>query len=242
MQLPDTTVISEPGSKGNSCYSSDTSGILSSLYSAPLESKNPPQIRRSSSEVIDYDLSSSIIDVKPMSRTNSMTAHVDNEHCDSPSTDSVKNAHLSFSKNSSTDPDRSDLFFSPKRQEIGLGNVSRTSDTKAIEQDDFYIDDFDIDDLDDSDIPNYYEESPSPSGILKNPNSINTTVKEGGPIKSPWEKKLTTPPSTSKSSKIISPGKQLRKCAREPHLYLNAYCVFLQKTDGSCFFLMHFTQ
>lgn len=231
MQLPDTTVINEPGSKGNSCYSSDTSGILSSHYSAPLESKNPPQIRRSFSEVIEYDLSSSIIDVKPMS-----------EHCDSPSTDSVKNAHLSFSKNSSTDLDRSDLFFSPKRQEIGLGNVSRTLATKAVEQDDFYIDDFDIDDLNDSDIPNYYEESPSPSGILQNPNTINTTVKERGPIKSQWEKKLTTPSSTPKPSKIISPGKQLRKCAREPHLYLNAHCIFLQKTDGSCFFLMHFTQ
>lgn len=205
-QLPDSTVINEPSSKGNSCYSSDTSGIFSSHYSAPLDCKDPPQMRRSSSVDYDSDHSDSIIHVM------STAAHVDYEHCDSPAADSVKNAHLNFSKNKSTDLDRSDGFLSPQRQEITLKNVSRTSATEDVEQDDFYIDDFDIDDLNDSDIPNYYEESPSLSGLSQNPGTTNRTIKEGGPTKSQWEKKPTTHPSTPKPLNI-SPGKQFRKCA-----------------------------
>lgn len=214
MQLPDITVINEPSSKGNSCYSSDTSGIFSSRYSAPLDCKNPPQTRGSSSICVDYDSdhSDSIIHVEPLASTKSAAAHVDYEHCDSPTTDPVKNAHLNFSKNNSADPDRSDGFLSPKRQEIPLGNVSRTSAMEGMEQDDFYIDDFDIDDLNESDIPNYYEESPSLSGVSQNPGATNRTIKEGGPTKSHWEKKPTTPPSTPKPLNI-SPGKQFRKCA-----------------------------
>lgn len=213
MQLPDSTVINEPGSKGNSCYSSDTSGIFSSRYSAPLDCKDPPQ-RRSSAVFVDYDsdLSDSIIHVEPLASKKSTAAHVDYEHCDSPSTNSVKNAHFNFPKNNSTDPDCSDVFVSPKRQESTLENVLRTSATEDMEQDNFYIDDFDIDDLNDSDIPNYYEESLSLSGLLQNPGTTNRTIKEGGPTKSQWEKKPTTPASTPKPLNI-SPGKQFRKCA-----------------------------
>ncbi|XP_056908776.1 recQ-like DNA helicase BLM isoform X1 [Takifugu flavidus] len=216
MQLPDSTVINEPSSKGNSCYSSATSGIFSSRYSAPLDCRNPPQTRRSSSICVDYDSdhSDSIIHVEPLASTKSTAAHVDYDHCDSPTTDPVKNAHLNFSKNNSADPDRSDGFLSPKRQEIPLGNVSRTSATEGMEQDDFYIDDFDIDDLNESDIPNYYEQSPSLSGVSQNPGATNRTIKEGGPTKSQWQKKPTTPPSTPKPLNI-SPEPTFRNPAHE---------------------------
>lgn len=212
-QLPDSTVVNEPSSKGSSCYSWDTSGILSSRSSAPLGCKNPPQTRASSAFVdYDSDHSDSIIHVEPLASTKSTAAHVDYKHCDSPTTDSVKNAHLNFSKNNSTDLDRSDAFVSPRRQETTLENVSRTSATGDVEQDDFYVDDFDIDDLNESDIPSYYEESPSLSGHSQNPGTTNRTIREGGPTKSQWEKKPTTPPSTPKPLNI-SPGKQSRKCA-----------------------------
>lgn len=212
MQLPESRVINEPSSKGSSCYSADTSGVLSSRYSAPLDCKNPPQMRRSSSVDYDSDHSDSIIHVEPLASTKSTATHVDYEHCDSPTTDSVKNAHLNFSKNNNTDLHRSDVFLSPKRQEITLENVLRTSATEDMEQDDFYIDDFDIDDLNDSDIPNYYEESPSLSGLLQHPGTSNRTIKEEGTTKSQWEKKPATPSSTAKPLNI-SPGKQFRKCA-----------------------------
>lgn len=195
MQLPDSTVINEPDSKENSCFSTDTSGI-----------------RRSSSVFADCNSehSDSIIHVAPMSCKKSTTA-TDYEHCDSPLTHTVKNAHLKFSS-ASTGLDGSDLFFSPKRQETSLENVSRTSATEDIEQDDFYGDDFDIDDLNDYDFPNYCEE-PSPLSVtLQNPSTIDRTIKEGGPSKSHWEKKPTTPPSAPKPSIICSPGKHSRNC------------------------------
>lgn len=213
LRMPGSTGINEPSSKGNSCYSRDASGIFPSRYSAPLDCQNPPQMS-SSSVFVDYDSdhSDSIVHVEPLASRKSAAAHVDYEHRDSPTTDSVKNAHLNFSKNNSTDLDRSDVFVSPKRQEITLENVSRTSATEDMEQDDFYIDDFDIDDLNESDIPNYYEDSPSLSGHSQNPGTFNRTIREGGPTKSQWEKKPTTPPSTPKPLNI-SPGKQFRKCA-----------------------------
>lgn len=240
MQLPDSTVINEPSSKGNSCYSSDTAGIFSSRYSAPLDCKNPPQRRRSSSVFVDYDSdhSDSIIHVEPLASMKSTVAHVDYEHCETPTTDSVKNAHLNFSKTNSTDLDRSDVFLSPKRQEITHENVLRASATEDMEQDDFYIDDFDIDDLNDSDIPNYYEESPSLSGLLQHPSTTNRTIKEGGPTKSQWEKKPTTPPSTPKPLNI-SPGKQFRKCA---FICRRASCtLYFSPQSWGWLFFIHFT-
>lgn len=196
MQLPDSTVINEPDSKENSYFGTDTSGI-----------------RRSSSVFADCNAehSDSIIHVAPMRSKKSTTAQVDYEHCDSPSTHTVKNAHLKFS-NTSTDLDGSDLFFSPKRQEASLENVSRTSPTEELDQDDFYGDDFDIDDLNDYDFPNYYEEPPPSSVTTQNPSTIDRTIKEGGPSKSQWEKKPTTPPSAPGPSIVCSPGKQSRKC------------------------------
>lgn len=195
-QLPDSTVINEPDSKENSRFSTDTSGI-----------------RRPSSVFADCNSqhSDSIIHVAPTSSKKSTTAQSDYERCDSPSTHTVKNAHLKFS-NTSTNLDGSDLFFSPKRQESSLKNVSRTSATEDIEHDDFDGDDFDIDDLNDYDFPNYYEEPPPSSATPQNPSTVNRTVKEGGPTKSQWEKKPTTPQSAPKPSISCSPGKHSRKC------------------------------
>lgn len=192
MQLPDSTVINEPDSKENSCFSSDTTGI-----------------RRSLSVFADCNSehSDSIIHVAPMSSKKSTNAQVDYEHCDSPSTCTAKKF-----LNTSTNLDGSDLFFSPRREETSVKNVSRTSATENIQQDEFYGDDFDIDDLNDYDFPNYYEEPPPLSVTLQNPSTIERTIKEGGPTSSQWEKKPTTPPSAAKPSKICSPGKHSRKC------------------------------
>lgn len=191
-QLPDSTVINEPNSRESSRFSPDTSGI-----------------RRPSSVFADFNSqhSDSIIHVAPTSSKKSTTAQSDYERCDSPSTRTVKNAHLKFS-NTSTDLDGSDLFFSPKRQESSLKNVSLTSATE--EHDDFDGDDFDIDDLNDYDFPNYYEEPPPSSATPQNPSTANRTVKEGGPTKSQWEKKPTTPQSAPKPSISCSPGNHSR--------------------------------
>lgn len=193
-QLPDSTVLNEPDSKENLCFSSVTAGI-----------------RRSSSVFAhcNSEDSDSIIHVAPMSGKKS-TAQVDYEQHDSPSTHTGKNAHLKFS-NTSTNLEGSDLFFSPKRQETSLENVSRMSATEDVEQDDFYGDDFDIDDLNDYDFPSYYEEPPPSSVTSQDSSSIDRTIKEGGPTKSHWEKKPTTPPSAPKTP-ICSPGKYSRKC------------------------------
>lgn len=196
MQLPDSTVINEPNSKENSCFTTNMSGI-----------------RRSSSVIADCNSehSDNIFHAAPMSSKKSTTAQVDYEHCDSPLTHTVENAHLKFS-NTSAYLDGSDLFFSPKRQETSLESVSRTSATEDTEQNDFYGDDFDIDDLNDYDFPNYYEEPPPSPVTLQNPSTIDRAMKEGGSTKSQWEKKATTPPSAPKPSMICSPGKQSRKC------------------------------
>lgn len=215
--------INEPSSKETSRLSSDISGILSTRSSAALACKKPPQVGSSSSVFVDdSDHSDSIIHVTPMSSRNGTTAQLDNEECDSPP-HTVNHTNLNYSKNTSTDLEESDLFFSPKRKETVLENVSRTSATDNIEQDDFYIDDFDIDDLDDSDIPNYFEEPPSSSVTSQTQSTLNKTIKEGGPSKSQWEKKPTTPPSAPKPSKICSPGKHSKNMVlydREPRWYL----------------------
>lgn len=214
MQLPDSTVVNEPSSTENSCFTTDALGILSSRHSAPLDCKKPPQTRRSSSVFVDYDSdpSESMIGMTSMSNKKSLTTKVDYEHCDSPSTHTAKNSLSNFSRAMSTDADGSDLFFSPKRKDTVPENLfSRTSATEDFEQDDFYIDDFDIDDLNDSDIPNYYEEPASSSVTPQTCSTVSKAIKEGGPTKSQWEKKPSTPPSAPKPSKICSPGEHSGK-------------------------------
>lgn len=180
---------------------------MSSSCSVPLDSKKPPQIRRSSAISVDYDSdhSDSILNVNPM---HSETIHVENESvCDSPSTHSLINPSCNFSNKTSTDLDGSDLFFSPKKPQAVVQNKSKTSTAEDIDPDDFYFDDFDIDDLNDSDIPEYFDEPPTLSVLPQKSSTVTKTMKEGGPSKSSWEKKPTTPVSAPKPSKICSPGK-----------------------------------
>ncbi|XP_073329045.1 recQ-like DNA helicase BLM isoform X2 [Pagrus major] len=207
MQQPDSTVLSEPSFKDKASFSCDTSSLMSSSYSVSMDSKNPPQIRRSSAFSMDYDSdhSDSIINVKPSHSDHSRTAHEESEIiCDSP------NPCFNFSKKSSGDLDGSDLFFSAKKSETVVQSKSKTS---AVEPDDFYDDDFDIDDLNDSDIPDYFEETPTVS--RHNSSTVTTTVKEGGPSKSSWERKPTTPVSAPKPSKISSPEPTFRNPAHD---------------------------
>uniref|UniRef100_A0A7N8XRY0 RecQ-like DNA helicase BLM n=1 Tax=Mastacembelus armatus TaxID=205130 RepID=A0A7N8XRY0_9TELE len=202
-QQPDSTVLSEPSLK----VSCDMSSVMSPSSSAPMDSKKPPQSRRSSVISVESDHSDSIIHVNPLHSNNSGTGYLENDISDSPLTHSPTEPSSDFCKKSSIDLD-SDLFFSPKKPESmqnKLNTPAAVTDTEV--PDDFYIDDFDIDDFNDSDIPQYFDE-PSTSSVLRhNSSSSSTAVKEGGPSKSPWQKKPETPVSASKPSKISSPGK-----------------------------------
>ena len=179
---------------------------MSPSCSVPMDSKNPLQIRRSSAFSVDYDTdhSDSIIKVKPLRSEHSRTTHVESENIGD------SNPYFDCSKKSSTDLNGSDLFFSTKKSETSV--VHSKFETSALdnkELDDFYDDDFDIDDFNDSDIPDYFDETPT--APQKNSSNVTTTVKEGGPSKSAWERKPTTPVSAPKPSKISSPGKSTQR-------------------------------
>ncbi|XP_054475799.1 recQ-like DNA helicase BLM isoform X2 [Anoplopoma fimbria] len=204
MQQPDSTMISESSLKGKSSFSYDTSSVMSSSSSVPLDYKKPPPIRRSSVLSVDYDSdhSDSIINMKPSNLSI----------CDSPSIHSLTDPPFNFSKKTSTDLDGSDLFFSAKKPETVVQNKSNTphastaaEDTKL---DDFYDDYFDIDDFNDSDVPDYFDEPPNSS-------TVTTTVKEGGSSVSPWERKPTTPAAAPKPAKICSPEPNFRNPAHD---------------------------
>ncbi|XP_026167936.1 Bloom syndrome protein homolog [Mastacembelus armatus] len=210
-QQPDSTVLSEPSLK----VSCDMSSVMSPSSSAPMDSKKPPQSRRSSVISVESDHSDSIIHVNPLHSNNSGTGYLENDISDSPLTHSPTEPSSDFCKKSSIDLD-SDLFFSPKKPESmqnKLNTPAAVTDTEV--PDDFYIDDFDIDDFNDSDIPQYFDE-PSTSSVLRhNSSSSSTAVKEGGPSKSPWQKKPETPVSASKPSKISSPEPTFRNPAHD---------------------------
>uniref|UniRef100_A0A7N8XST0 ATP-dependent DNA helicase n=1 Tax=Mastacembelus armatus TaxID=205130 RepID=A0A7N8XST0_9TELE len=191
------------------------SSVMSPSSSAPMDSKKPPQSRRSSVISVESDHSDSIIHVNPLHSNNSGTGYLENDISDSPLTHSPTEPSSDFCKKSSIDLD-SDLFFSPKKPESmqnKLNTPAAVTDTEV--PDDFYIDDFDIDDFNDSDIPQYFDE-PSTSSVLRhNSSSSSTAVKEGGPSKSPWQKKPETPVSASKPSKISSPEPTFRNPAHD---------------------------
>ncbi|XP_071355526.1 recQ-like DNA helicase BLM isoform X2 [Trachinotus anak] len=221
MQQPDSTVISEPSLKEQSSLSCDTSSFMSSGSSVPVDSKKPLQIRRSSVISVDYDSdpSDSIVNVKPSCSKDRKKLYVEDESvCDSPSTHSYTKPSFNLSKKTSTDLDGSELFFSPKRPETVAQNKSNTpatiTATEDMEPDDFYLDDFDIDDFNDSDIPDYFE-PPTSSVSRQNSSTVTTTVREGGPSKSLFEKKPTTPASAPKPSKICSPEPTFRNPAHD---------------------------
>ncbi|XP_037306777.2 recQ-like DNA helicase BLM isoform X2 [Pungitius pungitius] len=214
MQQPDSTVISESSLKGRSSFSCDTSSVISSSGSRPLDSKKPLQIRRSSVISVDYDSdhTDSTTNTKPSHSRSSGADHVTNQNiCDSPSTHSLTGLSFNLSKKSSTYADCSDLF-SPKKPETVVQNKSNdpTASTAAedIELDDFYTDYFDIDDFNDSDVPDYFDEPPNSSAVA-------STVKELQSRESPWGNKPTTPAPAPKPAKICSPEPTFRNPAHD---------------------------
>ncbi|XP_034541573.1 Bloom syndrome protein homolog isoform X2 [Notolabrus celidotus] len=224
MQQPDSTVISEPHLKEKS-FSCDTSDVMSSSSSVPVDSKKPSLIRRSSVISVDYDsdVSDSIIDVKPGKSNDSKGMFVQNESiCHiSPLIHNLKKPSFNFSEKTSSDLDGSDLFFSPKKPLPETATWSKLSTPATItaeedmEADDFYDDNFDIDDFNDSDIPEYFDEPQTSSMTGRNSSTGTTTVKEGGPSKSSWERRPTTPVSAPKPSKICSPEPTFRNPAHD---------------------------
>ena len=211
MQQPDSTVVSETSLKENSSVICYTSSVMSSSSSAPVDIQKPLHIRSPAISVdYDSDLSDSIINMEPLHSKDNGKLHVENHGgCDSPSNHSLTKPSFNSSKKVSTDLDGSDLFFSPKKPETVVRNKSNTAAVTAadnIEADDFYYDDFDIDDFNDSDIPEYFDEASTSSVAGKNSSAVST-VKEGGPSKSTWDKRPTTPASAAKPPKVRSPGK-----------------------------------
>ncbi|XP_029290723.1 Bloom syndrome protein homolog isoform X2 [Cottoperca gobio] len=209
MQQPDSTVISEPSFKDKSSFSCDTYSVMSSGSSVPVDSKKPPQTRRSSVISVDYD-SDSIINPKASSKNSGKIYVKDQSMCDSPSTYSLTSPAFTYSNKTSTDLDGSELFFSPKKLNTVVQNKSNTpaASTAAEEHDDFYNDYFDIDDFNDSDIPDYFDGPPKSS-------TVTPTVKKGGPSMSSWDKKPTTPAPTPKPAKICSPEPTYRNPAHD---------------------------
>lgn len=203
-QQPDSTVISEPSVK----HRCDASSILSHSSLFPTASKKPLHPQRSSVISLDYDSdhSDSLIDPEPFhTTTRTGKQHLEN-NIQSPSDHVSATPSFNFSKETSKPVNSSALFYSPKRD-------SNSPTTTAVLQepepglDDFDFDDFDIDDFNDSDIPGYFDEAPpSSSASARNSISVSSARKDGGPSKSAWENKPTTPVSAPKPQ-LSSPGK-----------------------------------
>ncbi|KAM3610150.1 uncharacterized protein V6R79_026196 [Siganus canaliculatus] len=210
-QQPDSTVISEPSLKGESSFSCDTSSALSPSCTFSVENKKPSRAHRSSVISVGYnsDHSDSIINDRSTHSKHSGPAYVENESvCDSPS------LYFSSSKKTNIESDDLDLIFSPKKPETVQSKV-KTSAAEDIEPDDFYIDDFDIDDFNDSDIPDYFDNPPDLAASTQKFSSVTPPVKEGGPSKSSWEVKPTTPVSAPKPPPINSPEPTFRNPAHD---------------------------
>lgn len=209
-QQPDSTVRSESSFKDKSQMRCDTP----SCSSTPAETKKSAHVRRSSVIYVDYDSdhSDSVINSNPRA------SYVGEESvCDSPSTYSFINQN--FSKSSSIDKDDSDLFFTPKKPAAVAQSRSSENNPPAEKEDavldDFGDDDFDIDDLNDSDIPDYFDEPTSSWVSAQNSKSVITSIKEGGPSKSLWEKKPTTPAQAPKLAKMCYPEPTFRNPAHD---------------------------
>ncbi|CAJ1056741.1 Bloom syndrome protein homolog isoform X1 [Xyrichtys novacula] len=222
MQQPDSTVISEPSFKEKSS-SYDVSDGMSSSSSVLVDSRKLPQIRRSSVITVDYnsDHSDSVIDVKPVKNSDNRGSFMKNESfChNSPSVHDLTKPSFNFSGKANSDLDASDLFFSPKKPgPVAPSKLSSSSTIPRVEDmepDDFYDDNFDIDDFNDSDIPDYFDEPQAAPVPGKNSSRVTTTVKEGGPSTSSWERKPTTPVSAPKPSNMSSPEPNFRNPAHD---------------------------
>lgn len=205
IQLPDSTVVSEPSSKDSSSLSCDLSGAKLSSLSAPSVFKKTTQSR---SSVIDLnyesDHSESTVKMKPV---HIKSAHADyGTSCDSSSTYGLANLSYNFSKKASSDMDASDLFFSPKKPEMAVEKKPQVLTSADMDPNDFYDDYFDIDDLSDSDIPQYFDEAPATSAPPQKPSTSSATIKDGRPSKSSWQQTPTTPVCAPKAPQICSPG------------------------------------
>ncbi|KAM4553529.1 recQ-like DNA helicase BLM [Fundulus diaphanus] len=221
MQQPDSTVISDASFIDT--FSSCGASSLSPSGSLPVDRKKnlPPQ--RSS---VNYH--SDCFDgpsLNPRHRTDSKTIYAESESvCDSPSPPSFTKPAYNFSEKTSSYADETDLFFSPKKSKDVEQDKSKTPASAAaadFEADDFYDDDFDIDDLNDSDIPGYFDEPPTSSMLSQNRSTAPAAVKEGGPNKSPWDKKPVTPVSAPKPQKIYSPEPNFKNPAHDRYRGFN---------------------
>lgn len=212
MQLPDSTVVSEPSSRDSSSISCDTSSAMLASLSAPGASKKTTQSRSLlNTSNYESDYSDSAVKMNPVLIKS---AHADNKtSCDSPSAYGLTNPSVSFSKKTSRDTDDSELFFSPKKPETAAEKKPQAYIDLDIDPNDFYDDNFDIDDLSDSDIPQYYDEPPATSVPPQKPSTSSASIKEGGPSKSLWQNP-TTPVSSAKAPQISSPGEDPSNSAR----------------------------
>lgn len=196
MQLPDSTVVSEPSSRDTSSISCDTSSAVLSSLLAPGGSRKTTQSRPS---LNNYDSDHFDSAAVKMNAALVKSACAENETIyDSPST-------YSFSKKMSQDADASELFFSPKKPDSAAKKKPQAHIELDIDPNDFYDDDFDIDDLSDSDIPQYFDEPPATSAPPQKPSNSSAAIREGGPSRSSWQSP-TTPVSVAKAPPISSPG------------------------------------
>lgn len=207
VQLPDSTVVSEPSSRDSSSISCDTSSATLASLSAAGVSKTAPQSTSSlRNSICESDYSDSTGKMNPV---HVKATHWENEtSCDSPSTYGLTVPSLKSSKKTSKGADASELFFSSKKPETATEKKPQTHVDLDIDPDDFYDDYFDIDDLSDSDIPQYFDEPPAASAPPPKPCTSSAAIKEGGPSKSSWQNP-TTPVSAAKPQPISSPGEEL---------------------------------
>ncbi|XP_069564802.1 recQ-like DNA helicase BLM isoform X1 [Brachyistius frenatus] len=200
VRQPGSTVTSEPSFKETSPSGRGASSATSSGGPAPVGSTKTRLLRRSSVISVDNDSQHSVSDWEPPHSNDSATIYVGNESaCDS--------------------LDGSDSLASPEKPETIVQDKSKTPNFTPAgdpEADDFYIDDFDIDDLNDSDIPDYFDGPQTSSVLGQNSRSVpTTTAREGGPSRTSWEKKPTTPSPAPKPPVINSPEATFKNPAHD---------------------------
>ncbi|XP_077567025.1 recQ-like DNA helicase BLM isoform X2 [Stigmatopora nigra] len=178
---PDSTVISEPSFKKKS--SSNTSSSLIASFKKKTPQIASPTIFLDS----DSDHNDSPLKKRPTrcrEEQKSMVEEEEETFCDYPTSSKSISA-----EKSTADFDYEELYFSPKKTGTST-QIEEVTVVNDIEPEDFYFEDFDIDDLNESDIPEYYDEPVQPA---KSSVARPTTIREGGPSKSIWEKKPPAP-------------------------------------------------
>ncbi|KAG7468208.1 hypothetical protein MATL_G00140450 [Megalops atlanticus] len=108
-----------------------------------------------------------------------------------------------------------DFFYSPQKRpdstlsscpesrvEASMSVLGSAGTCTDAQPDDFYIDDFDIDDFDESDIPDYFDKAPDTTASKQPPSTAVQQIREGGPSKSPWQKKTTPTTPAANTPKV----------------------------------------